>query len=43
MHKVWLLYQNEPNEFIADYLNVLSHNYKIETDLKQGRRLLVRK
>ena len=43
MHKVWLLYQNKPNEFIADYLSELSRNYKIVADLKHGRRLLVRK
>ena len=43
MNKVWLLYQNKPNEFIADYLSILSHNYKIVADLKHGRRLLVRK
>lgn len=43
MYKVWLLYQDEPNEFIADYLSRLAHNYKIVADLKHGRRLLVRK
>ena len=44
MHKVWLLYQKDlPNEFIADYIEKLSHNYKIVADYKTARRMLVRK
>ena len=47
MQKVWLLYQNKPNEFIAEHLNVkianLARDYKIVADLKRGCRLLVRK
>ena len=44
MRKVWLLFQEDkPNEFIAEDIQRLAKDYKIVTNLKEGKRVLVRR
>ncbi len=44
MYKVWLLSQEDhPNEFIADDIRRIAKDYKIVTNIKEGKRVLVRR